>query len=330
MTTNHEHTDKDSPLCQVAIVGECMIELTGQPPHLKQSFAGDTLNTAVYLSRLTRGGNCQVSYVTAVGTDGFSRAMLQNWREEGIHCQWVTQIPDRHPGIYFIEVDSNGERSFSYWRNESAAKMCFEVPQGEAILAALEQVDWLYLSGISLAILPQSSRARLLDSIRTLRARGGKVAFDNNYRPRLWASRNEACTVYDQFMAECDLALLTLDDEQALRANSSVDSVLARCKDLNIPETVIKCGASPCQIQSPMGRSSVAAKFIAQVVDTTAAGDSFSAGYLAARIQGLSPDESAAWGHSLAGQVIQHPGAIIAKEWMPQLSVTATAESQSY
>jgi 2-dehydro-3-deoxygluconokinase len=54
-----------------------------------------------------------------------------------------------------------------------------------------------------------------------------------------------------------------------------------------------------------------------QPVDTTAAGDSFNAGYLAARINGAMPRDAAAAGHRLAGAVIMAPGAVIPKDAMP-------------
>jgi 2-dehydro-3-deoxygluconokinase len=62
-------------------------------------------------------------------------------------------------------------------------------------------------------------------------------------------------------------------------------------------------------------------------VDTTAAGDSFNAGYLAARIGGASPIDAARAGHRLAGIVIMTPGAIIAREAMPQNVVKTGAYS---
>lgn len=328
MTTNDTFVTnpQNNPL-QIAILGECMIELSGKPLEpLTQGFSGDTLNTAIYLNRLVGDllvGDLpvKVNYATALGVDAFSEAMLGQWQAEGIDCKYVAQLPDKNPGLYFIQVDDTGERSFSYWRNDSAAKQYLEVPGASKILEAIPQFDLLYISGISLAILPNSSRDKLFKAIKEMRKNGGKLVFDNNFRPLLWASKDEAKAVYQTFTSECDLALLTLDDEVLLYGNVDEAEVFSRCKKLGITEVVIKRGAESCLIQRKLKNSveefEVAANKVEAVVDTTAAGDSFSAAYLAGRLHGYSPDVAALWGHKLAGNVIQHRGAVIAQEFMP-------------
>ena len=68
----------------------------------------------------------------------------------------------------------------------------------------------------------------------------------------------------------------------------------------------------------------------APVVDTTAAGDSFAAAYIAARLAGAEPVEAARAGHRLAGVVVCHPGAIIPRAAMPPgLISTATSRKAS-
>ena len=106
----------------IALIGECMIELQQVEQSLRKGFGGDTLNTAVYLSRLTTGKNVNVSYVTALGEDKLSQEMLDNWQSEGINIQWVQRSKTKQPGLYMVETDEHGERSFLYWRNDSAAK----------------------------------------------------------------------------------------------------------------------------------------------------------------------------------------------------------------
>ena len=102
---------------RVALVGECMIEMRGLPGALfSQTFGGDTLNAAVYLSRLGAGNGIVADYVTAIGADAFSVAMRQLWRDEGVGDQHVRVIKDALPGLYFIQTDDQGERRFAYCR----------------------------------------------------------------------------------------------------------------------------------------------------------------------------------------------------------------------
>ncbi|MGL6387192.1 bifunctional 4-hydroxy-2-oxoglutarate aldolase/2-dehydro-3-deoxy-phosphogluconate aldolase [Aeromonas caviae] len=286
---------------QIAVIGECMVELrrAGQGL-LAQGFGGDTLNTALYLARL---GNqaLAVHYVTALGQDGFSSQMLAAWQQEGIHTDWVQRLADKAPGLYLIDTAADGERSFTYWRSDAAARYWLVQPEGEDILAALGQCDLVYVSGISLAILPPASRQRLLEGLAAARARGARIAFDNNYRPRLWQDKETAKEAYTAILRLADIALLTLDDEQALWGDAEVETCLARSQGFGVGEIVVKRGSEPCLVVTAAQRIEIAALRLSaeQVIDTTAAGDSFSAGYLAARLQGPTsptpPGQATAW-----------------------------------
>lgn len=302
---------------RVALIGECMIELQQHANGtLKQSFGGDTLNTAVYLSRLL-GSASQVDYVTALGDDSFSDAMCQSWADEGIGLSRVQRLAGRLPGLYCIQTDADGERRFLYWRNEAAVRECFTTPSAEPILAALPEYDVLYFSGITLAVLGEVGRARLLSSLGDARDRGARVVFDNNYRPRLWRSVDQARQAYRSVMHEVDVALLTEEDEQALFDYTDSEQIMTAYRDLGIAEVLIKRGAQSCLVCADNRRYEVAAQSVQKIIDTTAAGDSFSAAYLARRLRGGSPEEAAQAGHRLASLVIQHPGALIPRSVMP-------------
>jgi 2-dehydro-3-deoxygluconokinase len=304
-----EEAEKMNRKQRIAAIGECMIELQQRADgSLQQSFGGDTLNTAVYLTR-ELGAGAHVDYVTALGDDRFSDAMCHSWVEEGLGLGLVQRLPGRLPGLYCIQTDAQGERRFLYWRNEAAVRDCFTTPAAEPILAALVDYAVLYFSGITLAVLGEQGRKRFIDTLSEARRRGAQIVFDNNYRPRLWASVEQAQAAYREVLAYVDLALLTVDDEQALFGFADADEVLRAYP--NIPEVVLKRGAEPCLVRCAGVVSEVPARRVDKVVDTTAAGDSFSAAYLARRLLGGSPVQAAEAGHRLASLVIQHPGALI-------------------
>ena len=258
--------------------------------------------------------------MTALGTDNFSQQMLDAWQSENVDISLTQRMENRLPGLYYIETDSTGERTFYYWRNEAAAKFWLESDSAAHICETLAHFDYLYLSGISLAILSPDSREKLFTLLRECRANGGKVIFDNNYRPRLWASKEETQQVYQQMLACTDIAFLTLDDEDALWGEKPVEEVIARTQAAGVSEVVIKRGADSCLV-AVAGEALVnvpAVKLAKEkVIDTTAAGDSFSAGYLAVRLTGGTPEAAAQRGHLTASTVIQYRGAIIPREAMP-------------
>ena len=304
---------------RIAVIGECMVELRKVTSALQQGFGGDTLNTAIYLSRLTHQAGVNISYVTGLGRDPFSNDMLENWERENINTDMVYLSRDKLPGIYAIETAPDGERSFYYWRNDSAAKYWLREQSSESITQKLLQHQLIYLSGISLAILPEDCREQLLSILKTCQKEGISIVFDNNYRPALWESDEEARNWYIQVLKLTDIAFLTYDDEEALWADTTEDQTISRTKELGVKEIVIKRGGKECFVITGDKTHTVAPDKVNNIIDTTAAGDSFSAGYLAKRILNGSCEESAASGHKVAGTVIQHRGAIIPKDAMPTI-----------
>jgi len=298
----------------IACVGEAMIELSDNalPDTATLRFAGDTLNAAIYLRR-TLGAEHRVSYVTVLGRDGFSDRMVAFIASEGIATDAILRHPDRLPGIYAISVDGAGERSFAYWRDQSAARTLFDPDSGPA-LDSLAGFDVVYLSGITLAILPEAVRGALLDWIAGYRADGGRFAFDSNYRPRLWGSAGEAREWIERAWRLCDIALPSLDDEMSLFCEPDMAAVLARFAGYAPAVGVLKCGAAgplPLSACDPAPGVFAPARC---VVDTTAAGDSFVGAFLASHLSGAGLAEAMQAGHDLAVRVIGHRGAILPRQ----------------
>jgi 2-dehydro-3-deoxygluconokinase len=299
-------------MLRVAAIGECMIELRAlDAASVALAYGGDTANTAVYLKRAA-GDRLGVDYVTALGDDPWSDAMLAFWHEEGIGTGRVSRLPGRLPGLYAIRLDEAGERRFFYWRSASAARELFR----DEATPELAGYALLYLSLITVSILSGAARDRLADALDRARENGARVAFDTNYRPAGWPDAETARREATRYLARADIVLPTADDEAALFGDRAPEDAAARYRDR---EAAIKLGAGGCIVVERGIATRVPVPHPVTPVDTTAAGDAFNAGYLAARLLGAGAVEAARAGHLLAAAAIRHPGAIIPRAAMPAL-----------
>lgn len=290
-------------MARILCIGEAMLELSREGEHWALGFGGDTLNTSIHLSRCGH----DVSYFTALGDDPFSRDLRESWRREGIDCSLVLTHPTRRPGLYAIATDGEGERSFTYWRDMSAAREMFSLPGSEQTIARRPEFELLFFSLVSLAIISEPDRDALLSMAAKARDGGALIAFDANYRPALWQSCEEAAAVRDAAIAIADIGLPSFDDEAALSGATSAAAIAERWRSLGCREVLVKLGAEGCLL--PIGDLLAPAAQLSPL-DSSGAGDAFNAGYLSARLEGQAPLRSAEWGQALAGWTIMRRGAI--------------------
>jgi 2-dehydro-3-deoxygluconokinase len=299
-------------MTKAACIGECMIELrqtTGTG--LSRGYGGDTLNTAVYLSRL----GVQTDYITALGDDPLSDEMVAGWNAEGVGTGRVARLSGKLPGLYLIQTDAAGERRFYHWRENSAARILMDLPETESILDVLAEYDLVYFSAITLSLYGESGRQRLMAALGRARKNPARIAFDTNFRIRGWPDLTVARRAYQDAMEVSDIVLASTEDLSALYPDENDDDLIAR---IPAAEAVLKLAEPACVVRvGGLSRVVKAEPVNKTVVDTTAAGDSFAAAYLAARLGGADPVPAARAGHRLAGAVVCHPGAIIPLSAMP-------------
>ncbi len=309
-------------MTRVGCIGECMIELKQAGNGLfSRGYGGDTLNTAVYLARL----GVTVDYITALGDDPLSDEMIDGWSAEGVGTSRVLRLRGKLPGLYLIETDDKGERRFFHWRDSAAARSLMELPETDAILKSLADYDVVYLSAITLSLYGETARERLFTALKRARENGARFAFDTNFRARGWPDLAVARRVFRQAFELADIALASTEDLLPLYPGDSHEALLAR-----IPggEVVLKL-SEPASILriADVSHPIRAEPVTAPVVDTTAAGDSFAAAYVAARLAGAEPMDAARAGHHLAGVVVCHPGAIIPKAAMPPELISGSSKA---
>jgi 2-dehydro-3-deoxygluconokinase len=294
---------------RVICVGEVMVELArGSDGRYGLAYGGDTFNTAVYLAR----AGVPVAYATALGDDPYSDGIAALAAAEGVGTDLIVRMPGRMPGLYVIETDPAGERRFYYWRETSPARDLFELPQWSIVADGLMTAGLIYFSGVTLSLYSNNGLGRLLAVIEMARNNGAKIAFDGNFRPRGWKGDvARTRTVFVEALKRVDIALPTFEDEALLWGDASPEATVERLQAFGIGEIAVKNGPNSALVATAGGREQVPVPQIVEPVDTTAAGDSFNAAYLAARLAGEAPAPAATTAHRLAGEVIRHRGAIV-------------------
>jgi 2-dehydro-3-deoxygluconokinase len=299
----------NEPKARVVCVGEVMIEMTrGSDGRFALGCGGDTFNTAVYLAR----AGIPSAYATALGDDPFSDGILRLAAAESVATDLVLRAPGRMPGLYLIETDAKGERHFHYWRDAAPARELFELPDWGRIAEGLLHAKLIYFSGITLSLFSNNGLGRFLAAVEMARQQGALVAFDGNFRPQGWKGdlpRTRA--VFMEALKRVDIALPTFDDEAVLWGDPSPEATVARLQAFGIGEIAVKNGQHSALVAAGGEREFVPVPEVVAPVDTTAAGDSFNAGYLAARLSGDKPNVAAAAAHRLAAEKIRHRGALM-------------------
>lgn len=303
-------------------VGECMMELArGADGRYGLAFGGDTFNTAAYAARM----GLRTAYATALGDDPFSDGIVALAERENVDASLIPRRAGAIPGLYLIET-KNGERSFYYWRDQAPARTLFEDEDAAAkIEAFMRQTKFVYFSGITLSLYSPAGLGVFERLLRSAKAAGAKLAFDSNYRPRCWrGDADRARNTFRRFLALCDVALPSLDDEQALWGDKDAATTLARLSSLGVPDIVVKAASEGAYFMDSSAIVHARPPERIAPVDTTAAGDSFNAAYLARRAQGATQREAVQAAHRLAGIVIRHPGAIAPREATDMLKSAST------
>ncbi|MBT1063367.1 sugar kinase [Bowmanella sp. Y26] len=300
----------------VCFFGEPLLELTHNSDGVfSTQVAGDVFNTAVYLKRLQTLSDrkLKAGLLCSVGNDQISNLLFDACRVHDIEADWVLRDPLRTIGLYSIELDRTGERSFVYWRQNSAARHVFVnacVSMAEKLAA---EYGYFYLSGISLAITEDSVRDRMWAFLHRLKALGVQIVFDSNYRASLWPDVHQARREFINALQIADLVFAGVEDCQPL-FSFTVGCSSALVQTLSAytrSELIIKNGGAAVLYRGIQGELTVSIEPVSQIVDTTAAGDSFNSGFLFGWLGGMSIEDCVGLGASTAAVVIQHPGAII-------------------
>lgn len=292
-------------MSDIVCMGEPLLEFNQQPPGADgrrlylEGFGGDTSNAAVAAARQ----GARVAYLTAVGQDVAGDRFLELWRGEGIDVSAVRRSAERPTAVYFVTHAASGH-AFLYYRKDSAAAAFGPADLDEAMVAGAKV---FYASGISHGISASAADA-VFRAMDVARSNGVTVAYDTNYRPRLWPAARAAAVIHAA-VGRADIAFPGLEDAHALTGLSDPDVIADYYLRLGPRLVVLKMGAEGALLATPGTRLRIPA-FPCTPVDATGAGDAFCGSFLARTVAGDTAEQAARYAAAAAALKCEGYGAV--------------------
>jgi 2-dehydro-3-deoxygluconokinase len=286
-------------------MGEPMLEFNQLPPEpdgrrlYVEGCGGDSCNVAVAAARQ----GARVAYVTALGSDPAGDRFVELWRNEGVDASAVQRNPDRATAVYFVTHGPAGHE-FLYYRRDSAAAWFRPQDVPEGLIAGARM---FFATGISQGISASAADA-VFHAIDIARRHGVGVAYDTNYRPRLWPPARAAAVIHAA-IAHADIALPGLEDARVLTGLTDPDAIADFYLRLGPKIVAVKLGDAGALIATPDRRVRLP-PFPCKPVDATGAGDVFCGSFLARMIAGDDSEAAGRYASVAAALQTENYGAI--------------------
>ena len=267
----------------VVCLGEALIDRLGPPGGdpavdrpVDDRLGGAPANVACGLARL----GTPVAFAGRLGQDAIGEAFASLFAERGVETTLLQRDAERPTRIVLVRRSLEGERQFQAFDGDQGVGFADQALDS----VALPQSRWLLIGSLPLAA-PMSASA-LLSAVRQARSQGTAIALDVNWRPTFWdvtadpeAGPSAAAKTAIQPLLQ-QAALIKLAREEALWFFNTDDPAEIQKALPRRPDVVVTDGAAPVRWQLGADSGRQAAFQPPSVVDTTGAGDAFTAGLL--------------------------------------------------
>ena len=296
----------DQQKTDIAIIGECLIELTSngslaESSTLNKYFGGDTVTTAVAIARM--GGN--ISYITKVGNDGFSEFIISSLKKENINTSLI-KTNDEQNGMYIIANNQDKKELLYYKRKTAATKLNI----GDIPKDYIKNLKLIYSTGI-VQSLSASSRELIRESFRIAKENEVLTAYDPNFTS-CFMSSGDTKDLLEEITEYTDIIFLSLKgDAIRLYGIDSVEQLMKYLWDKGIKIVVIKSHIDNGYYTGYNGSINFTEFYnTSKAIDVTASGDVFNGGFLYAITNGYQPNEATKFASVVSGLQTQNYGAI--------------------
>jgi fructokinase len=298
------------------------VSLMDAPAFVKAA-GGATANVAVGAARL----GVSVGFMGKVGDDAFGHFLERELRESGVDTRALCFTRDARTSLAFVTLRADGEREFIFYR-ESDKDMLLDFAPAEIDTPAVRSARIFHFGSISLVAEPSRWATRI--AIAAARSAGVTVSYDPNLRLNVWPT---AAAARDGLMLgwrQAHIVKASEEDVAFLTGTSDPDAAADRLWHDDMRLLVVTLGKNGCRYYTPAFRGEVAG-FAVTAVDTTGAGDGFTAGLLfgltrqyGTRAELAQGDAQAVAGHARFGclvgsRVVTRLGAVAGLPTLRQL-----------
>lgn len=266
----------------VLVVGETIVDMHPDGPGslaevetFHRRPGGAPANVAVGIARLGR----PPALWTRLGDDGLGDVLADTLTDEQIPDTYLERDPDAPTGLALISLDDDADRGFSLYLDGTAST---RLQPGRIDDERLAETAWLHVGGVELAHEPaRSAVLELLDRVPD----DTTVSFDPNARPQLWTEFDYAESVA-AVLPDVDVLFASVEDLEPAGYDGDAATVAREVTERG-PHTALvtqgEAGALAYADSAPWGTGEATHPgFDADAVDTTGAGDAFTAGVIAA------------------------------------------------
>lgn len=292
---------------RIWLSGDAVVDLIpdGESTYLKCP-GGAPANVAVAAARLQSDS----AFFGRVGNDPLGRFIKQVLQKEGVNTDHLVLDEDQRTSTVIVDLDDNGERSFTFMVKPSADQFLqsSDIPEFHAN-------QWLHLCSISLANEP--SRSSTFEAIERIKAAGGHVSFDPNLREEVWANPSEIRPVVLKALEQADVVKFSEEELLFLTETNSLDAGIKQLSLFGNTLVLVTMGAKGALVIQNGSEKLITGKPV-QPIDTTGAGDAFVGGLIARLAQSNNWSESdivaeaVMWGNSCGALATTKKGAMTA------------------
>lgn len=260
---------------------------------------GTESNFAIALARL----GISAGWFSRLGDDELGRFIAHNVRGEGVDVSRIVVDPEAPTGLYVKEISAVGDTTVYYYRRGSAAS---RMTPDDIDADYLRGARWLHLTGITPA-LSESCHQSIHRAIDIAQEAGLEISFDPNMRLKLWTVER-AREVMWPILRRCTALLGGMEELSLLVPAPDADAAADWALEQGVKIAAIKRGAEGALVATPDERRTVPPYVIPRVVDTVGAGDGFDAGFVAGRLLGRDPWQSAELGNVVGAHALMVEG----------------------